>query len=202
MAFDTFVQRRLFDPLAMRSSYWTVPQAQAGRLIDQLPVRRRDADAARSGATSVWLKPPSFPYGGAGLVMSARDYDIFLHMLQDGGVVNGVRVAKATTVATMMSKPAARWRRVWRHWRRDRRHAGAIARLRRGWVGVPDRRTGRLSGQGHLWLGWAAGTIAFVDPVHHSRATLMVNYMPAERWPTRMELAGALAKDAARFGTR
>src|SRR3546814_21084648 len=54
-------------------------------------------------ATSVYLQKPSFPYGGAGLVMSARDYDRFLHMLQDGGALDGVRIMKPETAAMAMS---------------------------------------------------------------------------------------------------
>src|SRR3546814_10642861 len=54
-------------------------------------------------ATSVYLQKPSFPYGGAGLVMSARDYDRFLHMLQDGGALDGVRIMKPETAALAMS---------------------------------------------------------------------------------------------------
>ena len=49
-------------------------------------------------ATSTFLDPPSFPYGGAGLVMSARDYDRFLHMLQDEGALDGQRVMKKAEI--------------------------------------------------------------------------------------------------------
>jgi CubicO group peptidase (beta-lactamase class C family) len=59
--------------------------------------------AIDQGATSVWLQPPSFPYGGAGLVMSARDYDRFLHMLQNGGELDGARMIKPETARLAMS---------------------------------------------------------------------------------------------------
>ena len=202
MRYEDFVQRRIFGPLQMRSSYWTVPQSEARRLATNYLFAGATRTPLDPGATSVWLKPPSFPYGGAGLVMSARDYDSFLHMLQDGGTLNGVQVAKAATVQTMMSNllpdgvvfggigggtggtqaPSQGF------------GAGGSVYLRDGPGGFPSKGT-------YGW-GGAAGTIAFVDPVRHFRATLMVNYMPAERWPTRTELAGAIAKDAARFGAR
>src|SRR3546814_1832842 len=35
--------------------------------------------------------------------MSARDYDRFLHMLQDGGALDGVRIMKPETAALAMS---------------------------------------------------------------------------------------------------
>ena len=201
MSFDAFVQRRIFTPLNMRSSYWTVPGSAAQRLSTNYIFAGANRVPLDPGATSVWLKPPSFPYGGAGLVMSARDYDTFLHMLQDGGTLNGVRVARATTVATMMSNLLP---------------AGVTFGGIGGGTGGTQAPTpmgfgaggsvyladgpGGFPGKGTYGWGGAAGTIAFIDPTKHFRATLMVNYMPAERWPTRAELAAALGRDAARFG--
>lgn len=124
-SFQSFVQTRLFDPLGMTSSYWQVPQSEVGRFAtNYIFAREGAAMMAGSGATpivdpakldpklripadpaarSVYLQAPSFPYGGAGLVMSARDYDRFLHMLQDGGTLDGKRVMKPETVALAMS---------------------------------------------------------------------------------------------------
>ena len=200
MPFDTFVQRRVFTPLAMRSSYWTVPRGEVGRFATNYAWAGERQLPVDPAATSVWLSPPSFPYGGAGLVMSARDYDRFLHMLQDGGTLDGVRVAKATTVATMMSNLLP---------------AGVVFGGIGGGTGGTQAATPMGFGAGgSVYLadvpggfskgtyGWggAAGTIAFVDPVKKLRGTLMVNYMPADRWPVRAELTRALAQDAARFG--
>ena len=56
---------------------------------------------ADPAASSIYLKKPEFPYGGAGLVMSARDYDRFLHMLLNGGELDGARILKPETVALM-----------------------------------------------------------------------------------------------------
>ncbi|WP_250638203.1 serine hydrolase domain-containing protein [Sphingomonas melonis] len=103
MPFDRFVQQRLFDPLKMTSSFWTVPARDASRLATNYAIVGDQLSPLDPGATSVWLKPPSFPYGGAGLVMSARDYDRFLHMLADEGTLDGVRVMKPETVRLAMS---------------------------------------------------------------------------------------------------
>src|SRR3546814_7431335 len=52
-------------------------------------------------ASSIYLDPPPYPFGGGGLVSSARDYDRFLAMLlgegQIGGATSGVRVMKPET---------------------------------------------------------------------------------------------------------
>ena len=198
MSFEQFVQRRMFTPLGMRSSYWTVPRGEVGRFATNYLYAGANRIPVDPGATSVWLQPPSFPYGGAGLVMSARDYDRFLHMLANRGALGGVRVAKAETVATMMSNllpPGVSF--------------GGIG----GMTGGTQGSTLGFGAGGSVYLadapggfskgtyGWggAAGTIGFVDPVRRMRGTLMVNYMPADRWPVRSELTAALAKDAARL---
>ena len=199
MSFDRFVSTRVFGPLRMNSSYWTVPATEAGRLATNYAFVGEQRVPIDTGARSIWLTPPSFPYGGAGLVMSARDYDRFLHMLADGGRLDGVRVAKAETVRTMMSNllpagvtfggiggatggtnaPVAMGF-----------GAGGSVYLADGPGGFPSKGT-------YGW-GGAAGTIAFVDPVKRFRSTVMVNFMPPSKWPVREELARALAQDAAR----
>jgi CubicO group peptidase (beta-lactamase class C family) len=145
-------------------------------------------------ATSVWLSPPSFPYGGAGLVMSARDYDRFLHALQDGGTLDGVRVMKPETAALMMSNllPAGADTSLLNQ-------LGNIGKLGFGAGGsvlLEDKPGGPSKGT-YGW-GGAAGTIAWVDPARHTRGTIMDNYFPGEKWPLRGEIAAALATDTAR----
>ena len=170
MPFDRFVQTRIFDPLAMRSSYWTVPRAEAGRLAANYLAPKVVADP---GATSVYLQPPSFPYGGAGLVMSARDYDRFLRMLVDEGQLDGKRILKPATVRLAMSDllpPGT-----------DRSELAAMTRESGvpmgfgagGSVYLADRPGGPAKGS-YGW-GGAAGTIAWVDPAHKVRGTVMIN---------------------------
>ena len=201
MPFDRFVQTRIFTPLGMTSSYWTVPAGEAGRLATNyawMGDRRVPLDP---GAASVWLRPPSFPYGGAGLVMSARDYDTVLQVIANGGAAHGVRIARPETIATMTSNllPAGVT-----FGGLGGGTGGTTAPVPMGYgaggsVYLADG-PGGFPGKGTYGWGGAAGTIAFVDPVRHFRATLMVNYFPAEKWPTRADLARALAQDAARLG--
>ena len=208
--FEQFVRTRLFTPLGMTSSYWQVPRSEVGRLATNyafigdnplIPdVKSSNRVPADPAATSVFLQPPSFPYGGAGLVMSARDYDRFLHMLQDGGTLGGVRVMKPETVALAMSNllpPGVTFGGI------GGGTGGTQGSVPMGFgaggsVYLADKPGG--PGKGTYGWGGAAGTIAWVNPVRHARGTVMVNYFPAERWPTRMEIPAALAKDAARLG--
>ena len=201
MPFDRFVNTRVFAPLGMTSSFWTVPAGAAGRLATNYAWVGDNRVPLDPGASSIWLQPPEFPYGGAGLVMSARDYDRFLHMIQDGGTLDGVRIVKPETIALMTSNLLP---------------AGVIfPGIGGGTGGTPTGGPtmgfgaggsvalvdlpGGLSKGTYGW-GGAAGTIAFVNPLTKTRGVVMVNYMPGEHWPLRAEVGAALAKDAARFG--
>ncbi|MGY4399103.1 CubicO group peptidase (beta-lactamase class C family) [Sphingomonas sp. UYAg733] len=196
MSFDSFVQQRIFNPLKMTSSYWTVPASELGRLSSNYIIIGENRAPLDPAATSAWLKPPSFPYGGAGLVMSAHDYDRFLHMLQNYGELDGARVMKADTARLAMSNlmPAGVF------------FPGAVAATggttqpmgfgAGGSVTIVDTPGGPAKGT-YGW-GGAAGTVAFVDPAHQVRGTVMVNYFPGERWPLRTEVLAAFRTDLAK----
>ncbi|HET9512117.1 MAG TPA: serine hydrolase domain-containing protein [Sphingomonas sp.] len=195
MSFERFVQTRLFDPLKMRSSYWTVPQSEIGRFADNYLIAGTTLTPLDPARTSAFTQAPSFPYGGAGLVSSARDYDRFLHMLQNDGQVDGVRVMKPQTVRLALSNLLP---------------AGVTFRGVGGATGGTQGPPMGYGAGGSVYLadvpggaskgtyGWggAAGTIAWVDPVKKIRGTVMVNYFPADRWPVRSDVVKALYADA------
>lgn len=200
MPFDRFVQQRIFDPLKMTSSFWTVPARDASRLATNYAIVGDDLSPLDPGATSVWLKPPSFPYGGAGLVMSARDYDRFLHMLADQGTLDGVRIMKPETVRLAMSNllPAGVTFGGVEGSTGGTQSATPMGFGAGGSVYLADG-PGGMPSKGTYGWGGAAGTVAFVDPVKKVRGTIMVNYFPADRWPVRQETVRALVADLSRF---
>ena len=199
MSFERFLQTRMFTPLKMNSTFFMVPQDQVKRLATNYAFVGDTRTPLDPAATSVFLRKPSFPYGGAGLVMSARDYDRFLHMLEDGGTLDGVRVMKPQTVALGMSNLMPK--------------GVAFGGIGTGTgAGTATNAMGFGAG-GSVYLadvpggaskgtyGWggAAGTIAWVDPVRRVRSTVMVNYFPGEKWPLRKAVVEALVQDATRF---
>ncbi len=199
MPFDRFLQTRIFTPLKMRSTYFTVPRSEVGRFATNYVFVGDNRTPIDPAATSVYLHPPSFPYGGAGLVSSTRDYDRFLHMLQNGGTLDGVQILKPETVALAMSNllPVGVFFEGI-----DSGTGGTTAPVKLGFgaggsVYLADVPGGASKGT-YGW-GGAAGTIAFVDPVKHLRGTIMVQYFPAEKWGLRQGVPAALAKDMARF---
>lgn len=217
-SFESFVKTRLFDPLGMTSTYWQVPASEVGRfttnyafardfaammggaggtpMVDPATIDEKMRVPFDPGARSVYSQAPSFPYGGAGLVSSARDYDRFLHMLQNGGELGGKRVMKRETVALAMSNllPAGvTFGGI------DSMTGGPSAGPKMGFgaggsVYLEDTPGGTSTGT-YGW-GGAAGTIAFVDPVKRVRGTIMVQYFPAGKWPLRQEILPALLRDA------
>ena len=96
--FDTFLKSRILEPCGMKDTFFTVPAADARRLATSyydlfgIPV------PLDPGATSIYLQPPAFPFGGAGLVSTARDYDRFLQMLAGWGRLGTKRVMSEAAV--------------------------------------------------------------------------------------------------------
>lgn len=197
MPFEQFVQTRLFGPLGMKSSYWTVPEGETGRLATNYLWTGENRIPLDPGKTSVFASPPSFPYGGAGLVMSARDYDRFLHMLVNEGTLDGVRVMKPATVRLAMSDLLPRGVAFQSA---PGGSGGDVAPKMGFGAGGSVYLEGVPGGPGKGSYGWggAAGTIAFADPVNKVRGTVMVNYFPSDKWPLRKDATRAIYADLAR----
>ncbi|MBW4330186.1 beta-lactamase family protein [Stakelama sp. CBK3Z-3] len=194
MPFDQYVNQRILTPLKMESTWWTVPADQKNRLATNYIWMGDTRVPVDPGATSVFLDPPSFPYGGAGLVMSARDYDRFLHMLQNGGSLDGVQVMKPETVKLAMSNllpKGVTFTGV------DGSTGGAAGPKMGFGAGGSVYLDDVPGGPGKGTYGWggAAGTIAWVDPEKQVRGTIMVNYIPADKWPLRREMVSRIYSD-------
>lgn len=196
VGFEQFVSTRIFDPLGMKSSYWQVPASEAGRLTDNYMWAGDNIVPLDPGATSAYLDAPSFAYGGAGLVMSARDYDRFLHMLQNYGELDGRRILKRETAQLAMSNLLPN----------GVRYTGVGGET--GGAALPASGYGAAGsvtladvpgGPGAGTYGWggAAGTVAWVDPKNGVRGTGMVNYFPADKYPLRADFIRAVYTERA-----
>jgi CubicO group peptidase (beta-lactamase class C family) len=169
MPFDQFMQERIFDPLDMKSTWFTVPQAELGRMTTNYFYLQRMPIPVDPGATSIFADKPAFPFGGAGLVSSARDYDRFLAMLLGQGTLGNARLMKPETVKLATSNllpPGA---------------ATAGSMIDGNGFGAGGRVTLRAeNGRGAGSFGWggAAATIAFIDPGAGLRAGGYAQFMP------------------------
>jgi CubicO group peptidase (beta-lactamase class C family) len=101
-SFDEFLRARIFDPLGMRDTDFSVAPGAAARFAANY---RRTADKLMSldddPATSSYLKPPTFLSGGGGLVSTAEDYRRFCQMLLNGGEYEGARLVSRKTIELM-----------------------------------------------------------------------------------------------------
>jgi CubicO group peptidase (beta-lactamase class C family) len=93
------MRANIFNPLGMHDTSFVPNQAQAARLVD---VHARKPDGS---LTVLPPQPPpqlEFYAGGGGLASTGPDYLSFLRMLLHGGTLNGARVLKPETIATML----------------------------------------------------------------------------------------------------
>jgi CubicO group peptidase (beta-lactamase class C family) len=100
MRLAQFLQQRLFEPLKMPDSGFSVPAEKMRRLAQPSPdnpVKLIDVSA-----------PPKNDSGGAGGVSTAMDYARFSQMLLNGGRLDGARVLSRTSVSLMTSDHLAR----------------------------------------------------------------------------------------------
>ncbi|MFM6854886.1 MAG: serine hydrolase domain-containing protein, partial [Sphingopyxis sp.] len=169
MAFDAFLQTRLFDPLGMASTSFTVAPANAARLSTNYAPVGGALLPIDPGATSIYLDQPAFPFGGAGLVSSARDYDRFLHMLLGGGQLNGERVLAPDVAAIAMSNLLPDGVST----------VGTMADGAGFGAGGRVSLPGNPGGAGLFGWGGAAGTVGFVHTRHNLRFGAFANYMPS-----------------------
>jgi CubicO group peptidase (beta-lactamase class C family) len=103
MSLEDFLQERIFAPLGMTNTAFSVPEAKLDRLATCYhtdPETRRLAvyDEARGGR---WARPPAFPSGGGGLVSTADDFHAFGRMMLQLGRHGGDRILARPTVEVM-----------------------------------------------------------------------------------------------------
>ncbi len=168
-AFDRFLQERMFDPLGMTSTYFQVPASETGRLTSELAFLPGGATfPVDPGNDSVYSDKPAFPFGGAGLAMSPRDYDRFLLMLAGLGAVGRTRVMKEETARVAMSNLMPTTVTP------ENGFEGGQGFGAGGRVKIKADKT--PTGIGTYGWGGAAQTIAWVDPVNRLRASGFVQY--------------------------
>jgi CubicO group peptidase (beta-lactamase class C family) len=176
MAFDAFLKARIFDPLGMTSSFFQVPSSEVPRFTTNYGVSPIGKFPIDPGNDSVYLDKPAFPFGGAGLVMSARDYDRFLLMLAGHGAIGRTRIMKKETAKLAMSNllpPGTDTKGTFV----DGQGFGAGGRVT---IAAADRLGAGIGTYG--WAG-AAATIAWVDPTRGVRACGFAQYIPDQSMP-------------------
>ena len=102
MSLEQFFKTRVFDPLGMKDTFFTVPQA---RQADLAVAYTKGADGLTRPQPPAARAETGGPYfsGAGGLTGSAADYLAFSQMLLNGGQLNGVRLLGRKTIELMTS---------------------------------------------------------------------------------------------------
>jgi CubicO group peptidase (beta-lactamase class C family) len=101
--FDAFLQDRIFEPLGMKDTAFSVPASKLDRLATAYSTHLETGalelyDIAESGH---WSRPPAFPSGGGGLVSTIDDYLAFGRMMLNQGRHGTQRILSRPAVETM-----------------------------------------------------------------------------------------------------
>jgi CubicO group peptidase (beta-lactamase class C family) len=95
---DAYLRDNLFAPLGMNDTGFKLGEDQRRRLVG---MHARQADGALAPMPFEMPQEPEFHMGGGGLYSTAYDYVRFIRMILNKGTLEGNRVLKAETVATM-----------------------------------------------------------------------------------------------------
>jgi CubicO group peptidase (beta-lactamase class C family) len=166
---EMFLRNRLFAPLGMVDTGFSVPVATLDRLATSYwvaPETRALAlyDEAVGGQ---WSRPPAFPSGAGGLVSTIDDYLTFGQMLLNQGKHGSMRILSRPSVEAMTTDQLTA---------KQRASAGPFLGDNRGWgfgVSVVTKRDdvaavpGRFGWDGGLGTSWSS------DPKEDMVAILM-----------------------------
>ncbi len=96
-SFDAYLQEHILTPLDMHDTFFHVPDAKR----DRVATVYRANEKGELTPLPLQYGSKTFFSGGGGLHSTARDYTRFAQMLQNGGILDGVRILKPETVALM-----------------------------------------------------------------------------------------------------
>jgi CubicO group peptidase (beta-lactamase class C family) len=158
---DVFLSERIFEPLGMVDTGFSVPAPHIGRLSTSY------ARDPQTGALTVfdeaaggqWSRPPVFPSGAGGLVSTARDFLRFGQMMLDGGTSGGERILTRPSVEAMSTDQLTDAQKAASSWM-----PGFLENW--GWGFGMAVRTRRTSAESIGQYGWdgGMGTSWYADP--------------------------------------
>ena len=169
MPFGRFLEQRIFTPLRMADTGFTVPAGKMGRLA---AVYHNDASGKLEPGPPPGrtlpdpVQPPNFESGGGGLFSTLDDYARFAQMLANKGTLDGMRILAPATVdlmgtnvvpAAVLADPDNQFYKIFSP------HIGFGLDFQ---VVMDPRAAGKLEGAGTMSWEGAAGTWFWVDPTN------------------------------------
>jgi CubicO group peptidase (beta-lactamase class C family) len=100
---EAALRTRVFEPLGMMDTGFSMPAEQTGRLPTQYTTDFQTGKMEPDTTTGpdVWTRPPVFPSGAGGLLSTADDYLAFARLLLDKGLHRGARLLSEQSVELM-----------------------------------------------------------------------------------------------------
>ena len=105
MTIDRFMQQRLFDPLGMKDTGFTITAAKQPRMA--IMYGRGQGGGFQRQANQEGLSSPTYFSCSGGMISTAEDYLQFAQMLVNGGELNGRRYLGPKTIELMASNHTA-----------------------------------------------------------------------------------------------
>ena len=175
--FSEFLAERLFEPLGMGDTGFSVPEDKLGRLAGYYT---RDPSGELSPVEPPdrgWAKEPAFASGAGGLVSTAANWGAFGRMLLAGGTADGRRLLREESVGAMTTN----------YLTGDQRAASTLFLEGQGWgfggsVDVEPLDSWNVPGR-YGWLG-GTGTAAHVVPATKTIAILLTQVQMTGPTPT------------------
>ena len=166
--FPTFLAERIFQPLGMTDTAFSVPAAGIDRFATSYLTDPETATLrVYDNPAGQWSTPPAFPSGGAGLVSTAGDFLAFAEMLLRGGSP----ILSRPTVETMITDQLTLEQKAISGFSPD----DFDARGRGFGVGVVTRREHPAAPVGQYGWDGGLGSIWRNDPSEQMIAILMTN---------------------------
>ena len=168
MPFEKFLQIRLFEPLGMVDTGFSVPPEKRDRLAT-LYRRTKENGLEQTKRAAIAIDEFTFfPSGGGGLVSTAADYMRFSQMLLNGGELDGVRILGKKTVELMRYPHHDDWFGL-------------------GFRVVTDKNPPNiLESMGNFSWGGAAATTFWIDPQEELVGLLMTQLLN-NRYPFQQQ---------------
>ena len=192
---DVFLRQRIFEPLGMRSTWFTVPPEHAHRLVSCYQLSTGFGYSPSQSSECDRLTVPPLLSGGGGLVSSLDDYARFARcLMRHGKGEDGRQVFRAESVAELARNHlpgSAQLDRMVHDtaFSENSDKAGLGFGLGVSVITEPAlTRGGQLSGAGEFGWGGIASTWFFVDPAKELVTVFLTQLIPSTAYPIRPQL--------------
>ncbi len=198
LSFADFLEQKIFQPLGMVDTAFTVPADKKHRLTACYAAGQLGSKAVKPGLPALqddpekspYLTPTDFTSGGGGLVGTMADYMRFARMLLNGGELDGVRLLSPKTLQLMTANhlPGGKdLTQMSKSLFSEATYAGVGFGLGFG-VTVDPAATMIPGSKGDFFWGGAASTFFWVDPVEDLTVVFMTQLLPSSAYAVRREL--------------